>query len=302
MNDKDEQYTSPSHEEHTGDTIRTETGGKARKKTRVGVELVRELASEGDRVFSTDRARELCSRVDMKESYLLEALHYLSRTGWIVSLRRGLYAISSAVPGVSAAHEFEVAMHLVDPAAISHWSAMNYHGLTEQVPGQVFVLTTTEASVPRVRGRKTDRSDPGYPVGDAVYRFVQVKPEWFFGTRKIWVGQARVTATDPERTLIDGLRMPRYCGDFSEVLHAFELRGADLNVERIVDYALRLEKATAKRLGWVLEHLQIATQGLEGLRQIPLKSYQRLDPSGPRRGPCDSRWMIQENLPGRMDG
>jgi hypothetical protein len=35
---------------------------------------------------------------------------------------------------VSLAHEFEIAMALVDPAAVSHWSAMSCHRLTEPPP------------------------------------------------------------------------------------------------------------------------------------------------------------------------
>ena len=53
--------------------------------------------------------------------------------------------------GFAAAHEFEIAMVLVDPAMISHWSALHHHGLTEQIPRNVFVLTTTDACVPRPR-------------------------------------------------------------------------------------------------------------------------------------------------------
>lgn len=300
MNDRNEQRDGKVHEEHLGTTVHVEVGGEDRKRSLVGVELIRQLAAEGDRVFTTARARELCSRVNLKESYLLEALHHLSRNGWIVSLRRGLYAISPTVPGVSPAHEFEVAMHLASPAAISHWSAMQYHGLTDQMPGRIFVLTTTESSVPRARGRKADQAEGGYPVADTIYRFVQVRPERFFGTEKVWVGEARVTVTDPERTLIDGLTMPQYCGDFAEVLNAVQMRGEAVNLVRIVEYALLLDKVTAKRLGWVLEHLGIAEKGLEELENVPVTRYQPLDPAGPRRGPCNGRWMIQENLPGRI--
>lgn len=46
------------------------------------------------------------------------------------------------------------------------------------------------------------------------YRCVRVKPERFFGFEKAWVGEAQVTFTDPERTLLNGLSMPQYCGDF----------------------------------------------------------------------------------------
>lgn len=270
------------------------------KRSHVGIELVRLLASEGERVFSTDRARELGPRVGLKEDYLWEALYHLRRDGWVVSLRRGLYALSPTVPGVTPAHEFEIAMALADPAAVSHWSALHHHGLTEQAPRAVFILTTTETSVPRARGAKAKLAREGYPVGGTVYRFVQVKPERFFGTERVWIGEARVTITDPERTLLDGLSMPQYCGDFAEVLHGFAVRASALNLERIIEYALKLDAATAKRLGWVLEQQGFELSELERLAGLPIKGYRKLDPTGPRKGPRNRYWMIQENLPGKV--
>jgi predicted transcriptional regulator of viral defense system len=140
----------------------------------------------------------------------------------------------------------------------------------------------------------------GYTIGGVLYKFIQIKPDRFFGTEKIWVGEVQVTLTDPERTLLDGLSMPQYCGDFSEVLHAFEVRGKKLDLNRIVDYALRLDVTTARRLGWVLETQGIASAQLDVLRSTPIKGYGKLDPTGPRKGPYNSRWMIQENLPGKL--
>ncbi len=185
------------------------------------------------------------------------------------------------------------------PAAISHWSALHHHGLTEQAPWRVFVLTTTDAAVPRTRGVSKKRTS-GYPVADTVYQFVQVKPGRYFGTQQVWIADARVTITDPERTLLDGLSMPAYCGDLAEVLHAFQVRGDALDVDRVIEYALKLDAATAKRLGWVLDQQGTDSAILDRLAGIPVKGYRKLDPSGPRKGPYNRRWMIQENLPGKV--
>ncbi|NOY86865.1 MAG: hypothetical protein GXP52_06150 [Deltaproteobacteria bacterium] len=269
--------------------------------TKPGVELVRKLASEGDRIFTSARARELAPAVGLSEGYFRQALHHLVKSGWLVRLRKGLYAISSSVPGVTPVHEFEIAMALVEPAAISHWSALHYHGLTDQVPRKVFVLTTTGISVPRMRGSMSRKARDGYPVGGMLYQFVQVIPERFFGTQKVWFQETRVTITDPERTLLDGLSMPQYCGDFAEVLHAFEARGSDLNIGRIIEYALNLNAVTAKRLGWVLEHLGVDPANCERLASLSIKGSRKLDPAGPRKGSYNKRWMIQENLPGRVN-
>ncbi len=265
-----------------------------------GVELVRKLAAEGDRIFTTRRARELAPAAGLSDGYLRQALHHLTKAGWLVRLRKGLYALSSSVPGATPVHEFEIAMALADPAAVSHWSALHHHGLTEQALRKVFVLTTTETSIPRARSAMATEARGSYPVGGMVYQFIQVLPERFFGTEPVWIGEARVRITDPERTLLDGLSRPQYCGDFAEVLHAFEARTPALNLERIIGYALKLDAATAKRLGWVLEHQGVEPSKLERLAALPIKGYRKLDPTGPRSGPCNRRWMIQENLPGRV--
>jgi predicted transcriptional regulator of viral defense system len=196
-------------------------------------------------------------------------------------------------------HEFEIAMVLVRPAAISHWSAMSYHGLTDQPPNIIFVLTPAR-SVPRLRFPKKHREEEGYSVGETVYRFVKVKPARFFGTQEVWVNESRVTITDPERTLLDGLSAPQYCGDFAEVLRAFEVSVPRLDLDRIIRYALRFDAATAKRLGWVLERHAVDPDRLDLLRAVPIRGYRALDPKGPRLGPCDNRWMIQNNLPGKV--
>ena len=267
------------------------------KRSLAGIELIRLLAYEGDRIFTIDRARELAPRAGLREPYLCESLHHLRNNNWIVPLRRGLYALSSPVPGVAAVHEFEVAMALVESAAISHWSALNHHGLTEQVPRKVFVLTTTDASVPRKRAVKSNSTVSGYPVNGTVFQFVQLQPERYFGTERVWVGDARVSITDLERTLLDCVAMPQYCSGFGEVIHAFGEAMPRVDLERISEYALRLGPTIAKRTGWILEHHNCEAPQLEALAAIPMKGSGKLDPTGPRNGVYNNRWLLQENLP-----
>ena len=270
------------------------------KRSVAGIELVRILAYEGDRIFTTERARELAPRAGLSDGYVLEALHHLRRNNWIVPLRRGLYAVCWPVPGVAAVHEFEVAMALVQPAAVSHWSALNHHGLTEQIPREVFVLTTADTSVPRKRISESADRRAGYPVSGTMYRFVQVRPERYFGVERIWMGDARVWVTDLERTLLDGLAMPQHCGGFGEVIHAFGEAMDRLDVEKIVEYSQRLGLAVTKRIGWVLERQGCEAPQLDKLAELPIKGHRKLDPTGPRNGAYNGRWMLQENLPGML--
>ena len=265
--------------------------------TTPSLRLVQKLASEGFRIFTTEDVRKMASEVGLSKGYVLQALHHLVRTGWLVRLRNGLYALSSATPGVSPAHELEVGMALVQPAAISHFSAMHHYELTEQIPNQVFITTTAGQWIPR--GRKEGGDGSGYRVGDTVYQFIRVKPERFFGTETAWVEESRVTFMDMARTLIDGLMMPQHCGGMAEVLHGLQVAQERFNLEQLVDYALRLGGATAKRLGWVLEHIGFEPSKLTELKQVKVTGYSKLDPTGPREGPYNRYWMVQENLSGK---
>jgi predicted transcriptional regulator of viral defense system len=268
-------------------------------KVTPSLRLVQKLAAEGFRIFSTADVRQIAPEVGLSEGYVLQALHHLVRTGWLVRLSKGLYTLSSATPGVSPAHEFEVAMALVNPAAISHFSAMHHYELTDQIPNHVFVTTTKGRRIPR--GIKDREGATGICVGGTTYQFIRVKPERLFGTEKVWIEESRVTFTDLSRTLIDGLAMPQYCGGFAEVLHGFRAAANRINLNQVIDYAIRLGHATAKRLGWMLEHMGIEPSELEILRQINVTGYTKLDPTGPRQGPRNRHWMIQENLSGKVE-
>lgn len=252
----------------------------------IGFELIRKLAEEGLYIFTISQAKNVANMIGMKNAYLNEVLHHLTQLGWLIRIRKGLYSLSSALPGISAVHEFEIAMAIANPAAISHWSALHYHALTEQIPQRVFILTASH-SVPR--NSKIDK---------ITYQFIKVKPERYFGIQKFWVGDTRVMITDPERTLLDGLMKPQYCGDFSEVMHAFEIYLPKLKLDRIINYALKLDTVVAKRLGWILEHYGVSPSKLKKLATLPIKGYRPLDPTRPKKGPCHQYWFIQENLPG----
>jgi predicted transcriptional regulator of viral defense system len=188
-------------------------------------------------------------------------------------------------------------MALVRPSAISHWSALNYHGMTEQVPRKIFVLTTAK-SLPRLREKKISPPHGGYPVGSATYQFVQIKPIHYFGIKDIWVNDEKIKITDNERTLLDCLMFPEYAGGFFEVLHTFERNIEKINIEKIVEYALKLDTVTIKRLGWILSSLGIDSLSIKPLKDAQIKGYRLLDKTGPHEGKYNAQWMILENLSG----
>lgn len=254
------------------------------KKIQYGLDILRYLVGhEGLKIFDADHAREAVGILKLNPSYLNEALHYLERSGWVVRLKRGLYMTCTESGIGQTPHDYEIAMALVSPSAISHWTAMHYYQLTQQTPNIIFAITPVKKSIPS-------------SLDTNKFHYIRIKPERFFGIDKVWVDGAQICITDIERTLLDGIMMPRYCGDFQEVLYAFKRAYNHLSVEKIVEYALRLNKSTIKRLGWILDHLGYDDVALNDLLIAPVTGYHNLDPTGPSSGKHNKKWMIRENL------
>lgn len=249
----------------------------------VGIRLLRHLAASGLKIFTIQQAQEAAHELKLNPGYITQVLHHLAKGNWIIRVKRGVYALSAESGFGEPPHDFEIAMALVTPCAISHWTAMHHHHLTQQIPNTIFATTPSSTSIPR-----------SIPKGK--YHFIEIKKEYYFGIEKVWIGQSQVHMTDPERTLLDGLMSPQYCGDFQEVLHAFKMHYHQMNVERMIQYALKLDQSVAKRLGWILEKLDVEEPLLKELLRLPIKGYRKLDPSGPLKGPCNKKWMIQENI------
>lgn len=252
------------------------------KQSLVGIRLLRHLVSLGFKIFTIQQAQEAAKALKINPNYVRQALHLLVKDNWIIRLKRGVYALCTETGFSEPPHEFEITMALVSPCAISHWTAMHYHHLTQQTPNTIFAITPTTTSIPRSIPKKK-------------YHFVKIKKECYFGLESFWIDHALVQITDPERTLLDGLMNPQYCGDFQEVLYAFKMH-RQMNLKRIIHYALKLDRSVAKRLGWVLEKLGVDDSRLKELLILPIKGYRKLDPTGPMKGPYNKKWMIQENI------
>ncbi|MCP5492606.1 MAG: type IV toxin-antitoxin system AbiEi family antitoxin domain-containing protein [Chlamydiales bacterium] len=253
------------------------------KQSIVGLKILRQLAASGLKIFTVQQAKEATKELNLNPDYTTQALHHLVKESWIIRVKRGIYAFSAESGFGEPPHDFEIAMALVEPCAISHWTAMHHHHLTQQIPNTIFAITPSSTSIPRL-------------ISKEKFHFIKIKQESYFGIEKVWIGEAQVQMTDPERTLLDGLMSPEYCGDFQEVLHAFKMHCDQMNVERVIQYALKLDQSVVKRLGWVLERLGIEESRLQELLHFPVKGYRKLDPSGPLKGPYNKKWMIQENI------
>ena len=77
---------------------------------------------------------------------------------------------------------------------------------------------------------------PSRTLQGTEFRYVSVKPHQFFGTMNHWVTkQESVEVSDLERTVIDGLRLPHYCGCITEVAKGLWMRREDVHASKLID-------------------------------------------------------------------
>jgi len=116
---------------------------------------------------------------------------------------------------------------------------------------------------------------------------------------KHWVTkQEPVEISDVERTVIDGLRQPEYCGGITEGAKGLWMRHQDMQPKKLTDYALRIRTgAVVRRLGYLLELYAIAPESeLTRLRNALSETYAPLDPMLPAEGKHLRRWRLQLNI------
>ncbi len=239
--------------------------------------LLDKLAEEGD----TFTVQEALDTSDLKRESLNVLLSRLEKRGWIERIEKGKYMIVplGSEKGKYTLDEFVLGSTLVDPSCIGYWSALNYHGLTEQIPTTVFVQTTS---------RKKQREKKIFGVD---FKIIKLKKEKFFGKESFWSNNEQVNITDKEKTIVDCLDKPQYCGGIVEA--AKGIRSGDFDEEKILEYIDRIgNTGVLRRFGYLCD-----LYGLDiDIPSIESRNYLLLDPTMPKKGDKSSKWRLTINL------
>jgi len=247
------------------------------------IDLLNSLAKKGNTFTFVDALK--ISNLSTKS--LQKVLYRLQQSGAIERIEKGKYLIIplGAEKGKYTLHEFIIGSLLVEPYSIAYWSALNYYGLTEQIPTTVFVQTIT---------RKFNTNPEIFGVQ---YKIVKIKKEKVFGIRKEWIEETQINITDKEKTIIDCLDKPQYCGGIIEVAKA--LKNNKFNRKKLENYAQRIgNSGVLRRLGYLCELLNIKIK----LPKLNTRNYLLLDPTMPEKDTKNARWRLLINLDDKILG
>jgi len=217
-------------------------------------------------------------------------LAYYQKTGRLVRVRRGLYAV---VPAGANSESYPVdpyliAAKLTRDAFLSHHTALGFHGRAYSVQER-FIYTAA-----RPLGQLTFRSYVfrGAKHPDALQR----EGKESFGVLTAERAGVELRVTSLERTLVDVLDRPDLSGSWEEIWRSLE-SVEFFDLDKVVEYALLLKNSTTTaKVGFFLEQhrepLMVETRHLEALRAHRPRQPHYIDRAKRKSGRLVSEWNL----------
>ena len=199
-------------------------------------EVLDELALHNKTVFSIYDAARIMNKPNNYVSKLL------SNNKKVRRIERGKYYLTDG-RGINI---YEIASQVVFPSYVSMFAAFQFYSVTEQ-----FVVKYSVVTLKRHRP---------ITIENNAVEFIKIQKERFFGYKKN--GNAYVATI--EKAIVDSLYLGSPPFSYIEEAFAESLRRKIINVDLLVDFALRMKtKATAERVQTLLKSENIYSDRLQ---------------------------------------
>lgn len=259
---------------------KSERAGLSTRESR----LLSQFATEGDEIITVE---DIQTELDVPANTAREIASRLVEKRWLDRLFPGTFLIVPLSAGPEAlytTHEFRIATHLADPMYVGYYSALDYHGLVEQVPRTVHVVTSARA--------------PDREIHGVSYRVTTTSERKFFGFEPQPVDGTTVPISTVEKTLVDCADRPELCGGVRRIATA--MRTADrrgCSWATVGEHLRRLDNGAAtKRIVYLADQLGIDLPDRDGLVDGFTSGYSLLDPTQPAGGTHDSTYNLRLNV------
>ena len=210
--------------------------------------------------------------------------------GLLLRIKDGLYHIIpyDKVPDTYEPDWHITASHIVDNCDyyIGYYSALSVHSLITQPALKEQIVVNKHQSKKSLVVKNTE------------FQFIYHNATHYFGYKNVWIDNFnKVKCSDIEKTFVDCLFMPAYAGGIVEIAKALYKARENTDFNKLQDYAIQFgSQAVVKRLGYILELLNINTPIIEKLYKYRTNAFTMLDPSLPAEGKMLSRWRVQQNI------
>ena len=251
-------------------------------------QLLSSLNGQNKNFFTIKEAQEILH--ESGEVAVRRLLIYMAQRGLLLRIKDGLYNL---IPYEKNVEEYFPNWHLTAEAIvhpknyyIGFYSALDIHGLITQ-PSLTEQIVTEKQIVPK-----------NQLVKKVKFEFITFNKNKFFGYERTWIDDFnKINCSDIEKTLIDCLYKPNYSGGISEIAKAIYKCREKIKPDKIIHYLEKFDaQVVYKRMGFLLQHLDILPALTKEIQTKLTDSYTLIDPSLPKKGKHYSAWKIVDNI------
>jgi len=255
----------------------------------VSAKLISSLYELGKIIFTAKDIEEITG---LKNNTARKLRHDLIKRNIIARLKPGKYVIIPQELGEVISYIgnwYVVAREIVKSPDyyVSYYSAMDIHNMLTHPITTVFVITPQQ----EYKKRRI--------VGNTTFEFIYMNKKNIWGVEKIWVTQSeQVRVSTIERTIIDCLYLPKYCGGVMEIIKGLWIQKEKVDFDKLLNYVIKFNKIVViKRLGYILESLNLQDENyLSTLRTQINNKYYALDPLLSTEKTYKNSWKLIANI------
>ena len=230
------------------------------------------------------------SRGEVGERTQESLLAYYQKSGRIVRVRRGLYAVipHGADPASYPVDPFLVGTKLAPDSVLSHHAALEFHGNAYSV--QTWITYSASRPLAPLAFR-------GHVFRGTKFRQTLMRlGKQHFGVLNLERSGQALRVASLERTLVDVLDRPDLSGSWEEIWRSLE-SVEFFDLDKVVEYTRLLANATtAARVGFFLdqhcESLMIERSHLKSLQDMRPRRPHYMDRSKRKSGKFVSEWNL----------
>lgn len=214
--------------------------------------LLEDVIVRYGRIVSFDQLKEVF-KMAYSAAAIKNRISLLSKTGWLIRLKRGLYTVVTDIGSLSSSDisVYTISQALNKDSYISFESALQYHGMFNQ-------MLSTCGAVTFKRART-------YKVKNTAIKFFKIKEELYFGFSEERSDIGFVNIARKEKALLDILyfRSNQYYA--SLVWEKLTQHKRTMDFDLLKQYTKKFSLDVIRQIGFFLDHLGIETNDLAKL-------------------------------------
>jgi len=202
-------------------------------------------------------------QAELKQDYSRQQARNLvakmSKNGWLVRIKKGVYYISNLESrGFASASALVISQRILSEAYVSFEAALQYHGIFDQYLGMVNAVCLKKQSARKVQ--------------DVTYKFSKTSKKNFYGWQAVQMEGQLVKIATLEKAILDMLNFQRTVSSLDLVLEKFREYGGNFDLQKLHKFAQNQSITVRKITGFLMDKAGLDSsrilQTIEGVKGV----------------------------------